>query len=248
MAKIAIIGGSGLEKLSILESCEVLHPQNSYGESSSPVTCGCLGDHQIFILSRHGANHETLPSHVNYRANIAFLKERGVDAIFATTATGSLVESIHPGDLVFPNQFIDHTFRRINTFYETAKAGESFHTPMAEPFDPRLRTLLIQQATKLALFYHSEATLITIEGPRFSTRAESMLYRQWGAHLINMSIATECALANEALIPYAAIAMATDYDCWKENELAVSHDLVLKNFQKNVSKVTQLLVEVIKNY
>lgn len=248
MARIGIIGGSGLEKLSLFKEREILYPENDYGKSSSPVFSGMLENHQLFILSRHGENHQWLPSEVNYKANIAFMKEMQVDAIIATTATGSLIEAICPGDIVFPDQFIDHTFRRDNTFYHHGDPSSSFHTPMSEPFDKKLRSLLIKSAQKLSFSFHPTATLITIEGPRFSTRAESFLYKQWGAHLINMSVATECALANELSIPYAAIAMATDYDCWKINEKPVSHETVIEVFQKNISKVTELIIEAVKAY
>jgi 5'-methylthioadenosine phosphorylase len=161
-------------------------------------------------LSRHGYGHTIPPSQVNNRANIHALKSLGCTHIIATTACGSLREDIHRGDLVIPDQFIDFTRHRSITFFEEFEPGHMKHTPMADPFDMNLRRLLIEGAAKNGIRVHDRGTIISIEGPRFSTRAESKMFRMWGADIINMSVAPEVILANEIGIPYAAIAMSTD--------------------------------------
>jgi 5'-methylthioadenosine phosphorylase len=245
MAKIGIIGGSGLENPEILKSPEERSFDTPYGETSSPLLCGSLYGTEIVILSRHGRNHTIPPSHVNNRANIYALKETGCTHIIASTACGSLREKIHRGDLVIPDQFIDFTRHRNITFFDEFEAGKMNHTPMADPFDSNLRGLIISAARKTGFAIHETGTLITIEGPRFSTRAESKMFRIWGADIINMSVAPEVILANELGLPYAAIAMSTDYDSWKHGEVPVSWEEVIDVFNRNVNKVLSLLVEVI---
>jgi 5'-methylthioadenosine phosphorylase len=245
MAKIGIIGGSGLENPAILKSPEEKSVETPYGDPSSPLLCGSLDGSEIVILSRHGWHHTIPPSKVNNRANIFALKNTGCTHIITTTACGSLREEIGRGDLVIPDQFIDFTRHRSITFFEEFEPGKMNHTPMADPFDKNLRDLIILKAGKIGLKIHESGTLITIEGPRFSTRAESRMFRSWGADVINMSVAPEVTLANELGIPYAAIAMSTDYDCWKEDEAPVSWEEVIAVFNSNVSKVMRLLQEVI---
>lgn len=197
------------------------------------------------LLSRHGRQHTITPTHVNYRANIWSLKEAGCTHIIASTAVGSLREEIRRGDLVIVDQFIDFTRRRDLTFFTEFEPHNAKHTAMADPFSEDIRRVLIAAAEELGLAHHKRGTVVTIEGPRFSTRAESRMFRAWGADIINMSIAPEAALANEAGIPYAAVAMSTDYDCWKEDEEAVTWDMILDIFSKNVEKVTGLLLKAI---
>jgi 5'-methylthioadenosine phosphorylase len=245
MIKIGIIGGSGLENPEILKSPEEKHVETPYGETSSPLLCGSLNATEIAILSRHGWHHTIPPSKINNRANIYALKKIGCTHIISSTACGSLREEIHRGDLLIPDQFIDFTRHRNITFFEEFEPGKMKHTPMADPFDYDLRNLLISSARKLGLDIHEKGTLITIEGPRFSTRAESKMFRIWGADVINMSVAPEAILANELGIPYAAIAMSTDYDCWKEDEVPVSWEDVISVINKNVNKVLRLLQAVI---
>lgn len=245
MTKIGIIGGSGLENPGILKDPEEKQLSTPYGEPSSILLSGKLGNAEIAVLSRHGRFHTIPPSGVNNRANIYALKEAGCTHILATTACGSLREEIGRGDLVIPDQFIDFTRHRNVTFYEEFEPGKMKHTPMSDPFDKRLRELLLKASIKQELKVHPKGTLVTIEGPRFSTRAESRMFRIWGADLINMSIAPEAVLANEVGIPYAAIAMSTDYDCWKEDEEPVSWEEVIRVFEFNVGKVLRLLQEVI---
>jgi 5'-methylthioadenosine phosphorylase len=245
MAKIGLIGGSGLENPDILKSPHEKSTDTPYGKPSSPLLCGSLNGTEIVILSRHGWHHTIPPSKVNNRANIIALKEIGCTHIITSTACGSLREDIGRGDLVIPDQFIDFTRHRNITFFEEFEPGKMNHTPMADPFDRYLRDLIIATAAKIGLLVHERGTLITIEGPRFSTRAESRMFRIWGADVINMSVAPEVTLANELGIPYASIAMSTDYDCWKEDEAPVSWEKVIQVFNDNVNKVMKLLQEVI---
>jgi 5'-methylthioadenosine phosphorylase len=243
---IGLIGGSGLEKLNIFKDPEEINTETPYGSPSSSLFRGVTGNCEVFILSRHGRDHAITPSKVNNRANIHSLKELGCKSIIATAACGSLREEIRKGDIIFPDQFIDFTHHRINTFYDAFSSGVLGHTTMPDPFSGELRRLLADSAKELNLPFHPKGTLITIEGPRFSTRAESMMFRSWGADIINMNIAPEAALANEAGIPYAAIALSTDYDSWKQDEEPVTWEEVLKVFEENVKQVTALLVSVLQ--
>jgi len=246
MIRIGIIGGSGLENPEILQSSEEKHFETPYGTPSSSLLCGSVEGTEIVILSRHGRQHTIPPSKVNNRANIFALKEAGCTHIITSTACGSLREEIGRGDLVIPDQFIDFTRHRDITFFDEFKPGSMNHTPMADPFDTNLRNLIISSAMALGIKIHNRGTLVTIEGPRFSTRAESKMFRLWGADIINMSVAPEVILANEIGIPYAAIAMSTDYDCWKDDETPVSWEAVIAVFNKNVDSVLRLIIEVIR--
>lgn len=246
MAKVAIIGGSGLEDPDILKSPKTIKVETPYGEPTSELTTGKIGNVDVVILSRHGKKHTIPPTQVNNLANIWALKEQGCDFIIATTACGSLREEIGRGDLVILDQFIDFTKHRKTTFFDEFNPGEMKHTPMADPFDLTLRSLLIEASEELKLKYHKKGTVISIEGPRFSTRAESNMFRLWGADVINMSVAPEAILANEINIPYAAIAMSTDYDCWKTDEEAVTWEAVLEIFNQNVHNVIDLLLATLK--
>jgi 5'-methylthioadenosine phosphorylase len=246
MTKVGIIGGSGLENPDILKQPGQESVSTPYGDPSSPLLSGCISNKKVAILSRHGWNHTIPPSQINNRANIYTLKHAGCTHIISTTACGSLREEIGRGDLVIPDQFIDFTRNRINTFFEEFEPGKMKHTPMAEPFDKDLRNLIISTALETGLKIHPKGTVITIEGPRFSTRAESRMFRVWGADIINMSVAPEVILANELGIPYAAIAMSTDFDSWKENEVPVLWEEVIRVFNDNVHNVLQLLLGVIQ--
>jgi 5'-methylthioadenosine phosphorylase len=248
MIKIGIIGGSGLDDPGLLKNVREINANTPFGEPSSPLTVGSLGGKEVMILARHGRRHTLPPTAVNYRANIQALKDAGCTAILATTACGSLREEIRRGDLVILDQFIDFTRFRKTTFFESFAPGaeNAKHTPMADPFSDPLRNHLVSAAKRLGLRHHEKGTVVTIEGPRFSTRAESNMFRIWGADVINMSIAPEAALANEAGIPYAAVAMSTDYDCWKTDEPPVEWAEVLRIFEMNVENVKRLLLETIK--
>ncbi len=244
MIKIGIIGGSGLDDPNILEQQKQLEVSTPFGKPSSPLSVGRINGVAVVMLARHGKKHQLSPTQVNYRANVQALKNQGVTHILATTACGSLREEIGRGDFVILDQFIDFTRHRKTTFFESFEYGAK-HTGMADPFDRNLRNLLYETAGELGLRAHNGGTVITIEGPRFSTRAESRMFRVWGADVVNMSVAPEAALANEAGVPYAAVAMSTDYDCWKEDEAPVSWDEILEVFHKNADSVKNLLVRVI---
>jgi 5'-methylthioadenosine phosphorylase len=245
MKKIAIIGGSGFENPYILKGSGEIEVDTPFGKPTSVFKTGTIGGVEVVLLSRHGRDHSIPPSQVNNRANMWAIRELGCTHILATTACGSLREEIGRGDLVILDQFIDFTRHRDVTFHDKFTNGELNHTPMADPFNNNLREKLIQKASELKLKYHPSGTVVTIEGPRFSTRAESKMFRSWGADVINMSVAPECILANELKIPYAAIALSTDYDCWKTDEEPVTWEEVLKVFNQNVENVIRLIVATI---
>ena len=245
MVKIGIIGGSGLDNPDILEDVREENADTPYGKPSSSLKIGKIKSVDVVLIARHGREHTIPPTQVNFRANISALKEAGCTHILATTACGSLREEIDRGHLVILDQFIDFTRHRDITFHKEFEPHKPTHCPMAEPFDKNLRELLIKTSKELKLFCHEKGTVITIEGPRFSTKAESKMFRIWGADVINMSVAPEAALANEIGLPYAAVAMSTDYDCWKEDEEPVTWEAVLEIFKQNAKNVTDLLVEVI---
>lgn len=242
---IGIIGGSGLDNPEILEGAEEKQVWTPYGAPSSSLKIGKIKGVAVALLARHGREHTIPPTQVNFRANVWALKELGCTHILASTAVGSLREQIGRGDLVIVDQFIDFTRHRFITFHESFAPHKPEHAPMAEPFDKALRQILIAACAELGLKHHPAGTVVTIEGPRFSTKAESRMFRLWGADVINMSIAPEAALANEAKIPYAAIAMSTDYDCWKEDETPVTWEGVLEIFRQNAQNVTNLLMAAI---
>jgi len=247
MSKLGIIGGSGLDDPDLLEDAQVHEVETRYGSPSSPLVSGRIGGVDTVILARHGRQHQYSPAQVNNRANIQAFKDFGVSHIIATTACGSLRSDIDRGHLVILDQFIDFTRFRKNTFHDSFEDGAK-HTPMAHPFDTSLRNRLYENAKLLQLEVHPSGSVVTIEGPRFSTVAESKMFRAWGADVINMSTAPEAALANEAGIPYAAVAMSTDYDCWKEDEAPVTWEEILAVFNKNASNVKSLLVKVIEEF
>ena len=246
MIKIGIIGGSGLDNPDILKETKDIEVDTAYGKPSSPLKLGKIHELDVVLIARHGREHTIPPSQVNFRANIQALKDQGCSHILATTACGSLREKIDRGDLVILDQFIDFTRLRKISFFEEFAPGDMKHTPMADPFSEELRKILNDTAKELNLKHHETGTVVTIEGPRFSTRAESNMFRIWGADVINMSIAPEAILANEAGIPYAAIAMSTDYDCWKVDEAPVTWEEILEIFGKNVNNVIALLTNTIK--
>ena len=242
---IGIIGGSGLDNPEIFQNPKDETVTTRFGEPSSSLRHGAIDGVQVVLLARHGREHTIPPTQVNYRANILALKEAGCSHIVATTAVGSLREEIKRGDLIIIDQFIDFTKQRKMTFHESFEPHNPVHAPMANPYDEYLRKILINECRTLNYPFHEKGTVITIEGPRFSTRAESFMFRVWGADIINMSIATETALANEAGIPYAAVAMSTDYDCWKIEEEPVTWQAVIKVFEENAARVTTLLRRII---
>lgn len=242
---IGIIGGSGLDNPDILTDAREVTIETPWGGTGSPLRIGRIGGAEVALVARHGRDHTIPPTFVNNRAHIRALQDLGCRAVLATSAVGSLREEMGRGDLVIPDQFIDFTRRRALSFFEEFEPGDVKHTPMSDPFDEGLRRELIGTCRELGFPHHDAGTVVTIEGPRFSTRAESTMFRSWGADIINMSIAPECALANEAGLPYAAVTMVTDYDCWKQEEEPVSWESILEVFGSNVEKVISLLTAVI---
>jgi len=245
--KIGIIGGSGLENPEILENYQEIEVNTPFGKPSSKLIKGKLFGIDVVIISRHGKKHEIPPSQVNNRANIFALKYEGCKKIIATTAVGSLREEIKRGDFVILDQFIDFTRHRDVTFFDKFEFG-AMHTAMAKPFSESLRKKLIEVFDELGFPYHKRGTVITIEGPRFSTIAESNLFRQWGADLVNMSIAPEAILTNEAEVEYAAVAMSTDYDCWKEGEENVTWEMIKEIMKENSERMKKVLMKLIESF
>ncbi len=242
MIKIGIIGGSGIDDPKILTSQERMKKHTPYGSPSDLIVTGMLAGVPCVIIPRHGDSHRIYPSNVNFRANIWAMKDLGVTHILAPTACGSLREEIKPGHLVFVDQFIDRTTRRVQTFYE---GHEVCHIPMAEPYCVNLRKLLCETAKGLGIDHHASGTMVTIEGPRFSSRAESLMFRQWGGDTINMTTVPEAVLARELGICYQPIAMSTDYDCWHATHESVTLDMILDVMKKNAENVKRIMVDVI---
>ncbi|MEA3444102.1 MAG: S-methyl-5'-thioadenosine phosphorylase [Bacteroidota bacterium] len=246
MMKIGIIGGSGLDDPRLMEVSKEIDVKTKYGRPSCKIKTGRINGVDVAMLSRHGRYHQIPPTQVNNRANIMALKEIGVTHILATSAVGSLREEIGMGHFVFVDQFIDFTKHRISTFHDSFSNGMK-HELMAEPFDSFLRKRMIENSIELGYITHNNGTVITIEGPRFSTKAESVMFRLMNADVINMSTAPEVALAKEAGIPYALVGICTDYDSWKEDTDVVKLEDVLKVFNDNVDKIRTLLISTISS-
>jgi 5'-methylthioadenosine phosphorylase len=239
---VGIIGGSGLGEALGTEKGDAVFVDTPFGPPSSPIIRSNRQGVEVAVLQRHGPGHVLNPTQVPYRANIYALKKLGVTHLIASGATGSLREDIHPGDLVIPDQLIDKTFRRSNTFYEQA----AVHVEFADPFCPVMRRWLLAAAAKLeGMQVHPGGTYLCMEGPAFSTRAESKLHRQSGGDLIGMTICPEARLAREAEIAYALIALPTDYDCWRPHPgNPQPHELlntILSNLQTATARCIQLI-------
>jgi len=240
--KIGIIGGSGMEDPALINDYSSKKVSTPYGDPSSELVLGKIADVPVAILSRHGLGHLINPTNVNYRANVWSLKEECCTHILAVTACGSLRQRIEPGDFVFPDQFIDRTTKRISTYFD---GSDVQHVSMGEPFSAKLRKCLGQACDDLKFAYHDGGTVVTIEGPRFSTNAESMLFRSWDCDVINMSTVPEICLARELKLEYQSIAMSTDYDCWHESEEEVTMEMIFSIMEKNVHNVKKLIEHVI---
>ena len=240
--KIGIIGGSGMEDQKFISDFNSKDVSTPYGNPSSELLIGKLSDIPVVILSRHGTSHSINPTNVNYRANISALKQEGCTHILAATACGSLRKRIAPGHFVFPDQFIDRTTKRVTTFFD---GSDVKHVPMGNPFSSLMRDCLVKASKTLGFKYHNGGTIITIEGPRFSTKAESNMFRSWGCDIINMSTVPEIILARELDINYQSIAMSTDYDCWHETEKEVSMEMIYAVMEKNIHNVKKLIKSVI---
>jgi 5'-methylthioadenosine phosphorylase len=241
MPTLGIIGGSGLYELSGLAGAEELAIDTPYGPPSDAVLRGVVGDTTLLFLPRHGRGHRIPPSAINYRANVCAMKKLGATHLVSVSAVGSMKEEIRPGDLVIVDQFIDLTKRRVSTFFD---AGIAAHVGFADPVCPLLADATASAATKAGAVVHRGGTYVCIEGPQFSTRAESLLYRSWGVSVIGMTNMPEAKLAREAELPYATIAIATDYDCWHASEEDVSVEAVVAVLQKSVATTKRLLLEL----
>ena len=228
---IGVIGGSGLYRMPGLSGIREVSVSTPFGKPSDRLTRGKLGAAELVFLPRHGKGHRWLPTEVNFRANIFALKKLGVERIISVSAVGSLRENIAPGHLVVPDQFIDRTTQRPSTFFGR---GLVAHVSLAEPFCRELSAVLVQSARAENAQVHDGGTYLCMEGPQFSTRAESHLYRSWNAHVIGMTNLQEAKLAREAEICFGTLALATDYDCWNESAGDVEIEHVLAVLQSNV--------------
>lgn len=241
--RIGIIGGSGLGAALGAEQGKAHDIDTPFGKPSSPIVTANWQGVDVAILQRHGIGHTLYPSQVPYRANIYALKSLGVTHIVASGATGSLREHIKPGDIVIADQIIDKTNKRANTFYDSA----AVHVELAEPFCPVMRKWLLDTAARQAnITVHDGGTYVCMEGPAFSTKAESNMHRQWGGDLIGMTCMPEAKLAREAEIAYALVALPTDYDCWRPHEAGQSPQALLQEIIGNLKHATANSVVLIK--
>ena len=240
--KIGIIGGSGLYEMEALTDVSQISIDTPFGDPSDTYITGSLEGVRVAFLPRHGRGHRFSPSELNFRANIYGFKKLGVERIISVTAVGSLKEDIRPLDIVIPDQFYDCTKQRVSTFFGN---GLVAHIAFADPVCPNLTGVVYDGALKAGASVHSGGTLLCIEGPAFSTRAESSLYRQWGMDIIGMTSLQEAKLAREAEICYAAMALVTDFDCWHEAESEVNVETVVQNLDKNISIAKQIIQIVV---
>ena len=236
---IGVVGGSGLYDLAEFEDSEWVAVETPWGAPSDEIRVGRIAGRRFAFLPRHGRGHRTAPGHLNYRANIDALKRVGATDILAISAVGSLREELTPGDFVAVDQFIDRTRARASSFFGE---GVVAHVSLADPVCPRLSELAAVAAEQAQAKVHRGATYLAMEGPQFSTRAESRLYRQWGCDVIGMTAMPEARLAREAELPYALMAMITDYDCWREDCAEVEVGNVLAVLRENAATATRMLV------
>lgn len=241
-APIGIIGGSGLYAMDEVQVREEVTVDTSFGSPSDKLIVGTLRGHPVVFLPRHGRGHLIPPSQLNFRANIMAMKLLGVERIIAVSAVGSLREEIEPGHMVVIDQFFDRTKARISTFFDE---GIVAHITFASPVCDHLRGALIEGCQNSELTVHPQGTYLCMEGPQFSTKAESNVYRQWGMDVIGMTNLQEAKLAREAELCYATLALSTDYDCWHEEHDAVTVEQVIATLQRNVSHAQKVLAEVI---
>lgn len=240
-ADIGIIGGTGVYDPGLLKRTKEIKVYTPYGDPSDMITVGQLGDRRIAFIPRHGKNHRIPPHRIPARANIWALKQLGVQRILAPAAVGSMRMDLKPGHIAIPDQFVDFTKSRQYTFYD---GGEVCHVSVADPFCPELRTVAMSTAKKLGLHVHKKATYVCIEGPRYSTRAESKFFKDYvKADVIGMTLVPECVLAREAEICYLSIATITDYDVWAEKPVTTKQ--VIETLRRNVQNTKKLLAELI---
>ena len=242
--KVGIIGGSGLYNLKELDKVKNIQIDTPFGKPSSDFLTGEIHDIPVDFIPRHGIGHVLLPTEIPFRANIWGLKKLGVTHLISVGAVGSLKEEIIPGHIVFPDQFIDLTRHRTSTFFGN---GIVAHVQFGDPVCPKLSEKLVQSAQTVGASIHLGGTYICMEGPAFSSRAESLLYRSWGADVIGMTNAQEAKLAREAEMSFASIALATDYDCWHVSESEVNVDDIIKVMHENVETARRIIVETMSN-
>lgn len=245
-AKIGIIGGSGLYKMEALKDVEEVTIDTPFGAPSDAIILGTLDNTRVAFLARHGRNHTLLPTELPYRANIYAMKSLGVEYLISASAVGSLKEEVKPLDMVVPDQFIDRTRNRISTFF-----GEGIvaHITFGEPVCTKLAAVLADAVESLQLpdvSLHRGGTYVCMEGPAFSTKAESHLYRSWGATIIGMTNLPEAKLAREAEIAYATLALATDYDCWHPDHDSVTVEMVVANLHRNATNAQKVIQETVR--
>ncbi len=241
-ARVAIIGGSGLYQMDGLTGVKEVSPDTPFGRPSDAIILGELSGVPVAFLPRHGRGHRISPTELPVRANIYALKALGVERVISVSAVGSLKEEVHPLDLVVPDQLIDRTRQRASTFFGD---GLVAHISFADPFCPDLSAVLANTATEVGTTVHRGGTYVVMEGPAFSTRAESIMYRSWGASVIGMTALPEAKLAREAEMCYAILACATDYDCWHEAEEAVSVEMVIANLSKNATTSKEIISQLL---
>ncbi len=240
---IGVIGGSGLYEMEGLTRVTSVKVTTPFGKTSDDFIIGTLHGKRVAFLPRHGRGHRLLPTDINYRANIYGMKKLGVQRIISVSAVGSMRENIKPGDIVIPGQFIDLTKHRRSTFFGN---GVVAHVGMAEPVCADLSKVLIAAGVKAGARVHKSGTYLCMEGPQFSTRAESLTYRKWDVDVIGMTNATEAKLAREAELCYSTIALATDYDCWRHSEEAVTVEAVLAVMKHNIETSKAMIREAVK--
>jgi 5'-methylthioadenosine phosphorylase len=238
---LAVFGGSGLYDIEGLKDVEEVHVETPFGSPSDAVVRGRLGDTTLLFLPRHGRGHRIAPHQIPFRANVCAAKKLGATHLLSISAVGSMKEEISPGDFVVVDQFIDLTKRRVSTFFEDGLVG---HVGFADPVCDRLSGSLASAAERAGARVHRGGTYVCIDGPQFSTRAESRLYRSWGVSVIGMTAMPEAKLAREAELPFALLALATDYDCWHESEEDVSVEAVIAVLKKNVSTARGTVAEL----
>ncbi|MCG8554278.1 MAG: S-methyl-5'-thioadenosine phosphorylase [Proteobacteria bacterium] len=241
-ATLGVIGGSGLYRMEGLADVDEIEVSTAFGNPSDRIVQARLGQVRFLFLPRHGREHHLPPHRINYRANILALKQLGAQQIVSVSAVGSLDEQLRPGELVLVDQFLDRTTKRANTFFEDH--GVVVHVGLADPIDPALADAITESAERVGVHVHRGGTYVCIEGPQFSTRAESHLYRAWGAAVVGMTNLPEARLAREAQLPYASMAWVTDYDCWHQTEAPVSVEAVLAVLQANARNSQRILSEL----
>ncbi|MBI3756171.1 MAG: S-methyl-5'-thioadenosine phosphorylase [Deltaproteobacteria bacterium] len=239
---VGVIGGSGLYEMEGLKNVKEVKVKTPFGNPSDAYIVGRLGDVKMVFLPRHGRGHRILPSELNYRANIYGMKKLGVEWIISVSAVGSMREDIQPGHIVVVDQFFDRTKGRPCTFFGSGIVG---HVEFAEPVCPHLSSILYEAGKAVGATIHKGGTYICIEGPQFSTRAESKIYRKWGVDVIGMTNIPEAKLAREAEMCYATLALSTDYDCWHETEESVTVEMILDTLKKNVATAKAIIKEAV---